>query len=565
MRLVECVPNFSEGRNAAVIDAITGEINDVDGAHLLDVDPGKDTNRTVVTFVAEFDCAVEAAFRMIRKASEIIDMSKHSGAHARMGATDVCPFVPVAGVTMDDCVELARRLGERVGDELGIPVYLYEEAATADDRHNLASVRSGEYEGLAAKFKDPHWKPDFGPAEFNPRWGATAIGARKFLIAYNIDLNTRSSKIANDIAMTIREAGRNKRDAKGKFVRDENGAPVKAPGTLQSAKAVGWYIDEYERAQISINLTDFDVTPPHVAFDECVRQAEARGIRVTGSELVGLIPLEAILQAGRHYLEKAGVSTGIPEAQIIETAIQSLGLRDVAPFDPRQKIIEYRVAAAPPLGDLRVESFVDLTSTDAPAPGGGSVAALMASMSGALTSMVANLTVGKKGYKEVQDEMKDVAPKAQVLKAAFLKAVDDDTNAFDAVMDAMKLPKTTEEEQRRRTEAIEQATKEAVEVPLGVLLRCREALPLVESVAEKGNVNSLSDAGVAALALRAAAGGALLNVLINLPGLTDREYIDSTRKEGVAALEEVKERCHAVVMKIIATLNDSLNAEGGGA
>lgn len=565
MRLVECVPNFSEGRNTAVIDAITGEINDVDGAHLLDVDPGKDTNRTVVTFVAEFDCAVEAAFRMIRKASETIDMSKHSGAHARMGATDVCPFVPVAGVTMDDCVELARRLGERVGDELGIPVYLYEEAATADDRHNLASVRSGEYEGLAAKFKDPHWKPDFGPAEFNPRWGATAIGARKFLIAYNIDLNTRSSKIAHDIAMTIREAGRNKRDAKGKFVRDENGAPVKAPGTLRSAKAVGWYIDEYERAQISINLTDFDVTPPHAAFDECVRQAEARGIRVTGSELVGLIPLEAMLQAGRHYLEKAGVSTGVPEAQIIETAIQSLGLRDVAPFDPRQKIIEYRVAAATPLVDLRVASFVDLTSTDAPAPGGGSVAALMASMSGALTSMVANLTVGKKGYKEVQDEMKDVAPKAQVLKAAFLKAVDDDTNAFDAVMDAMKLPKKTEEEQRHRTEAIERATKDAVEVPLGVLLRCREALPLVESVAAKGNVNSLSDAGVAALALRAAAGGALLNVLINLPGLTDREYIESTRKEGVAALEEVKDRCHAVVMKVIATLNDSLNPAGEGA
>lgn len=561
MRLVECVPNFSEGRNAAVIDAITGEIKDVDGAHLLDVDPGKDTNRTVVTFVAEFDVAVEAAFRMIKKASEVIDMSKHSGAHARMGATDVCPFVPVAGVTMDDCVELAKRLGERVGNELGIPVYLYEMAATADDRRNLASVRAGEYEGLPAKLKDPHWKPDFGPAEFKPRSGATAIGARKFLIAYNIDLNTRSAKIAHDIAMSIREAGRNKRDERGKFVRNENGVPIKQPGTLNAAKAVGWYIDEYERAQISINLTDFDVTPPHVAFDECVRQAEKRGVRVTGSELVGLIPLEAMLQAGRYYLEKAGVSTGIPESDVIETAIQSLGLRDVAPFDPQQKIIEYRVAAATPLADLQVKSFVDLTSTDAPAPGGGSVAALMASMSGALASMVANLTVGKKGYKEVQDEMKAVAPKAQELKALFLRAVDEDTRAFDAVMDAMKMPRGTGEEQRRREAEIERTTKGAVDVPLGVLLHCRDVLPLVEAVAERGNVNSLSDAGVAALALRAAAGGALLNVLINLPGLSDREYIDRTSREGMAVLKEVNERCHAVVTKVTATLEEALTGE----
>jgi len=561
MRLVECVPNFSEGRNEAIIDAITGVIADTDGAHLLDVDPGKDTNRTVVTFVADYDHAVEAAFRAIKKASELIDMSKHTGAHARMGATDVCPFVPVAGVTMEDCVELARRLGERVGDELGIPVYLYEEAATAEDRQNLASVRSGEYEGLAKKLADPHWKPDFGPAKFDPRTGATAIGARKFLIAYNINLNTRSAKIANDIAITIREAGRNKRDENGKFVRDDNGEPIKESGTLKACKAVGWYIDEYERAQISINLTDFDVTPPHVAFDECVRQAQSRGICVTGSELVGLIPLAAILQAGNHYLNKAGVSTGVPESEIIETAIQSLGLREVAPFDPRQKVIEYRVAKGTPLADLTVKSFVDLTSTDAPAPGGGSVAALMASMSGALTSMVANLTVGKKGYKKVWEEMKEVAPPAQSLKAAFLKAVDDDTSAFDAVLDAMKLPKKSEEEQKRRGEAIENATKGAVEVPLGVLRGCRDALPLVEAVAEKGNVNSLSDAGVAALALRAAAGGALLNVLINLPGLSDREYIDRTSGEGLQILEEVKERCHTVVMKILSQLKDSLNPD----
>jgi glutamate formiminotransferase/formiminotetrahydrofolate cyclodeaminase len=563
MRLVECVPNFSDGRNQNVIDAITAEIGDSDGAWLLDVDPGKDTNRTVVTFVAEYEAAVEAAFRAIKKASELIDMSKHSGAHARMGATDVCPFVPVSGVTMDDCVELARRLGERVGSELGIPVYLYEYAATAEDRRNLATVRSGEYEGLPDKLRDPHWKPDFGPAEFNPRWGATAVGARKFLIAYNIDLNTRNAKLAHDIAMTIREAGRNKRDERGKFVRDENGVPIKQPGTLKNCKAVGWYIEEYERAQISINLTDFDVTPPHVAFDECVRQAEKLGIRVTGSELVGLIPLEALLQAGTHYLKKAGVSTGIPQSHIIETAIQSLGLKDVAPFDPRQKVIEFRVAAETPLADLTVKSFVDLTSSDAPAPGGGSVAALMASSSAALAAMVANLTVGKKGYKTVQDDMKDIAPRAQALKEQFTRAIDDDTKAFDAVMDAMKLPKKTEEDQQRRGEAIERATKEAVEVPMNVLRSCRDVLPLVEGVAEKGNVNSLSDAGVAALALRAGAAGALLNVLINLPGLSDRGYIEETSSEGKVILEEVKERCHAVVTKIIANLTESLNPEEG--
>ncbi len=561
MRLVECVPNFSDGRNQNVIDAITSVISDSDGAYLLDVDPGKDTNRTVVTFVAEYDAAVEAAFRAIKKASELIDMSKHSGAHARMGATDVCPFVPVSGVTMEDCVELARQLGERVGTELGIPVYLYEEAATAENRRNLATVRSGEYEGLPEKLKDPIWAPDFGPAVFNPRWGATAISARKFLIAYNIDLNTRNPKLAHDIAMTIREAGRNKRDENGKFVRDENGTPVKQPGTLKACKAVGWYIDEYERAQISINLTDFDVTPPHAAFDECVRQAEKLGIRVTGSELVGLVPLEALLQAGTHYLKKAGVSTGVPVSQIIESAIQSLGLRDVAPFDPQQKVIEYRVATQTPLADLTVKSFVDLTSSDAPAPGGGSVAALMASSAAALAAMVANLTVGKKGYKKVQDEMKDIAPKGQVLKTQFLNAVDDDTKAFDAVMDAMKLPKKTEEDKQERALTIERATREAVEVPMSVLRNCREVLPLIESVAEKGNVNSLSDAGVAALALSAGAAGALLNVLINLPGLTDRGYIDKTSSEGISILTEVRNRCEDIVTGITDRLQEALKPE----
>lgn len=554
MRLVECVPNFSEGRNASIIESITSVIADTEGAHLLDVDPGKDTNRTVVTFVADYDAAVEAAFRAIAKAAQVIDMSKHTGAHARMGATDVCPFIPVAGVTMDDCVELARRLGERVGGELGIPVYLYEAAASSPDRVNLASVRSGEYEGLPQKLQDPRWKPDYGPAEFNPRTGATVIGARKFLIAYNVNLNTKNSKLAHDIAMTIREAGRNLRDKEGKFVRDNDGVPIKQPGTLNACKAVGWYIDEYKRAQISINLTDFDVTPPHLAFDEVVKQAEIHGLRVTGSELVGLIPLEAILRAGKHYLEKAGQSTGIPEAEIIETAVQSLGLAELGPFDPQKKIIEYRVAGPAPLATASVKEFVDLTSTEAPVPGGGSVAALMASMSGALTAMVANLTVGKKGYKDVEEEMKSVAPTAQTLKDAFLRAVDEDSKAFDGVMAAMRLPKKTDEEQHLRDEAVENATKEAVEVPFGVVTNCAKMLDLVDAVAQKGNVNSLSDAGVAALALRAAAGGATLNVLINLPGISDPGYVKEKRDAAKAAFDDVDRRTNAIVDTVIERL-----------
>jgi len=558
MRLVECVPNFSEGRNMAVIDAITREIEDAEGAHLLDVDPGKDTNRTVVTFVADYDHAVEAAFRAIKKAAQLIDMSKHTGEHARMGATDVCPFVPVRGVTMEECVELARELGKRVGDELGIPVYLYEFAATSEERRNLANIRSGEYEGLSDKLADPHWKPDYGPAKFNARSGATVIGARKFLIAYNVNLNTRDPRKANDIAMTIREAGRNMRGPDGKFVRDENGVPMKEPGTLRECKAVGWYIDEYERAQISINLTDFEVTPPHVAFDEVKKQAEMKGLRVTGSELVGLIPLQAMLDAGHHYIAMQDGSPGVPESQVIEAAIQSLGLREVAPFDSKEKIIEYRVADATPLCDMTVRDFVDLTSTDAPAPGGGSVAALAGALAGALTAMVANLTIGKKAYAEVEEEMKPVAAEAQSVKDAFLRAVDEDTKAFDAVMAAMRLPKGSDEEAARRDRAIADATKAAVEVPLGVLRNCKRALAAVEPVAEKGNTNSISDAGVAALAIRTAAGGAYLNVLINLPGLADAGYVKATREEADKILDEVNARCDAVVEKITGGLTEAL-------
>jgi len=554
MRLVECVPNFSEGRDQTVIDQIATSIEESDGAHLLDVDPGKDTNRTVVTFVADYDRVVDAAFNAIATAARLIDMGKHSGAHARMGATDVCPFVPVSGVTMEDCVELARRLGRRVGEELGIPVYLYEYAATAEDRRNLATIRAGEYEGLADKLKDPHWKPDFGPAEFKPRHGATVIGAREFLIAYNVNLNTRSKKLANDIALSIREAGRNKRGPDGKFVRGADGAPVKEPGTLDACKAVGWYIDEYKRAQVSINLTNMTVTPPHIAFDEVKRQAEARGIRVTGSELVGLIPLQAMLDAGRHYLEMQGVSTGVPEADLIETAVQSLGLDELGEFDPRRKIIEYRVAAATPLADGSLRQFVDDTSVDSPVPGGGSVAALAGSLAAALISMVANLTVGKKSYQEVEDDMKAAAVAAQAVKGALVRAIDADSEAFDAVMAAMRLPRTTEAEAAQRDQAIQAATRQAIDVPMSVIESCERLLDALGAVAARGNQNSLSDAGVAALCAATAARGAMLNVLINLPGVSDEAYAARTRERALDLCDAVVARSRAIYEDVLGRL-----------
>jgi len=554
VKLVECVPNFSEGNDRGVIDAIVDAIASVEGAHVLDVDPGRNTNRTVVTFVASLDRAAEAAFRGISKAAELIDMSKHRGQHPRMGATDVCPFVPLGTTTMDECVALARELGARVGKELAIPVYLYEYAATHDDRRNLATIRAGEYEGLPEKLANPHWKPDFGPAKMNARAGATVIGARKFLIAYNVNLNTRDKKKANEIAFAIREQGRKKRDAHGQFVRDMNGDFVFDPGTLKACKAVGWYIDEYQRAQVSINLTDFDVTPPHVAFEECARQAAERGLRATGSELVGLVPLAAMRRAGQFYLEKQGASIGVPEPMLVETAIQSLGLRELGGFDPMQKIIEYRVANESPLASSSVREFVDLTSTDAPVPGGGSVAALCGSLAAALTAMVANLTVGKKGYESVSSEMGSLAAQAQSLKDEFLRAVDDDARAFDAVMSANRLPKGTHDEQARRDQAIQAATKRAIDVPLGVVQLCERALPLVERVADKGNKNSISDAGVAALVLGAAARGAWLNVLINLPGLSDRDEASRIHKDGDALAGRVADGATSVADRVAKSL-----------
>jgi glutamate formiminotransferase/formiminotetrahydrofolate cyclodeaminase len=539
LKLVECVPNFSEGRDMTKIDQITAEISATEGVKLLDVDPGKDTNRTVVTLIGTPDAVVEAAFKAIAKAAEVLDMAAHTGAHARMGATDVCPFVPVAGVTMEDCAELARTLGARVGEELGIPIYLYEEAASRPERTNLATVRAGEYEGLAEKFKDPEWQPDFGPATFNPKTGATAIGAREFLIAYNINLNTRDRAVARDIAFAIREKGRLKRDKDGTVVRDENGKALRQPGIFKACKAVGWYMEDFGRAQISINLVNYKITPPHAVFDEACRIATELGARVTGSELVGLIPLEATLQAGRHYLKKLGATTGVPESELIHAAVLSLGLDDLYPFEPDKKIIEYQFRTDPILTGMTVNGFSDVLSTDAPAPGGGSVAALCGALSGALSSMVAALTHGKKGYEETFEEMERVGIRGQRLKEEFLADVDRDTEAFNNVMDAMRLPKKTDEDKAARAAAIEAATKEATLVPLGVLKRTREAAELARVVAESGNTNSVSDAGVAAINARGAAEGAYLNVKINLPGIDDEDFKINTLAEAVAVRDEV--------------------------
>ncbi|OGD26971.1 MAG: glutamate formimidoyltransferase [Candidatus Aminicenantes bacterium RBG_19FT_COMBO_59_29] len=540
MKLVECVPNFSEGRDREKIKAITQEIERTPEVRLLDVDPGESTNRTVVTFIGSPEGVEEAAFRAIRKAAELIDMRQQKGAHSRIGATDVCPFVPVSGVTMEDCVLLARNLGKRVARELGIPVYLYEEAAQKPERRNLANIRAGEYEGLAEKLKDPRWAPDFGDPVFNPTAGATVIGAREFLIAYNINLNTRDRRLAHEISLRLRESGRAQRDAQGNVVRDAQGKAVTLPGRFPHVKAVGWYIEDYGVAQISINFTNYKITPVHLVFDEAAKEAEKLGLRVTGSELVGLIPKEALLMAGRYYLEKQGKSPGVPEEELVRTAVHSLGLGDVAPFDPDKKIIENQFREdGPSLLKLNLREFASAVSLDCPTPGGGSVAALCAALSASLSAMVANLTFGKKGYEEVSGEMKDTASKAQKLKEDLLTAVDEDTRAFNKVMEAFGLPKGSEEQTKEKEAAIESATKQATLVPLGVLERCVPLLELAMLAAQKGNRNSLSDAGVAGLIGEAAAIGAFYNVKINLPGIRDDIFRDEALKKGGELMSQV--------------------------
>jgi glutamate formiminotransferase/formiminotetrahydrofolate cyclodeaminase len=521
MKIVECVPNISDGRNPEIYHAVANAAASVAGVTLLNVDPGADTNRTVITFVGEPEAVLEAAFRLVQKGTELIDMTTHRGAHPRIGAVDVVPFIPVANVTMDDCVDLARRLGERVGRELGVPVYLYEHACSAPHRRNLADVREGEYEGCARKLTDPQWKPDYGPTEFVARSGATVIGARKFLVAYNVNLNTLDKRLANRVAFDIRERGRMRRDHDGNPVLDERGEPVWEPGLLKSVKAVGWVIPEFGCAQVSINLTDLDVTPLHVVFDACDDRARERGLRVTGSEIVGLVPLSVLLEAGRHALAQMGRPTGVPDAALVQTAIRTLGLSEVKEFDPKERVIEYRLQTVPPrLAAMSLREFLDELSSESPAPGGGSVSALAASAAAALATMVAVLSHTKKGFEPKQEALDRIAVRGQQLKDAMLFAVDADTAAFDALLDAMRMPKATEEEQAARSTALADATVGAAAIPLGVLEACPEIIELNREIAAIGMQASLSDAGVGAQAARAAAAGAYQNVCINLAGLS---------------------------------------------
>jgi glutamate formiminotransferase/formiminotetrahydrofolate cyclodeaminase len=553
-RLVECVPNFSEGRDKAVIDTIARAISGVSGVRLLDVDPGLDTNRTVYTFVGAPDAVAEAAFQGAVAASKLIDMSKHQGAHPRMGALDVCPIVPVSGVTMDQCVETARALGRRMAEALGLPVYFYEFAATRPERRNLADVRAGEYEGLPRKLADPAWAPDAGPAKFNVRLGATVVGAREFLIAYNVNVNTREQKLANEVALNIREAGRLKRDAKGQVVTDAEGRELRLPGRLKAVKAIGWTIEQYRQAQVSINLLSYRTTPLHEVFETTREEAAKLGLVVTGSELVGLTPLEPLIEAGRYYLRKQGRSTGLPERELVELAIQSLGLAQLSPFDPDKRVIEYAVRMPAPLVSMTVERFVDEVSSNSPAPGGGSVAALAGCLGAALAAMVANLTVGKAGYESAWTSSSALAERAQALKASLLAAVDEDTRAFDDVLSAMRLPKGTDTEKHARSEAIATAYEKATSVPLATARLCLEAIELTAEAAATGNRNSASDAGVGALLARAGVESAVLNVRINLPSVRAGAF-----KNGcIAEVTDLQAKSAAALARTLAAVEASL-------
>jgi glutamate formiminotransferase/formiminotetrahydrofolate cyclodeaminase len=542
MKLVECVPNISEGKRPEVYEKVAQAVTAISGVTLLNVDPGQETNRTVITFVGEPEAVLEAAYRLAATAFSLIDMRQHKGAHPRLGAVDVIPFVPVSGVTMETCVDLARRLGQRLGEEFRVPVFLYEYAATAPHRRNLSDIRAGEYEGLPEKLKDPAWQPDFGPAEFNPVLGACVVGARKFLVAYNVNLNTTDRKLANRVALDVREKGRAKRDEKGEILRNEKGEPLYEPGLLRAVKAVGWTIPEYGCAQVSMNLTDLDVTPLHVAFDTCEEKARERGLRVTGSELVGLVPKQALLEAGKHYLARMGKSRGVPEEEIIRVAVRTLGLSEVKPFDPAERIIEYRLAPPAPLARMSLQAFLNELSTDSPAPGGGSVAALSAAQGAALAAMVANVSFDKKGFESKRPALEAIALRAQELLQQMLAAVDEDTRAFDQLLAAMRLPKTTEQEQNHRHQALQEATLRAIQVPLSVLEACPEILDLCLQVAEQGLPASLSDAGVGAQVAYAAAASAYQNVCINLRELADREMAHGILARADEALAQARQK-----------------------
>lgn len=561
-KLIECVPNFSEGRDLNVIKQITDAAESVEGVKLLDVDPGAATNRTVVTFVGEPELVIEAAFRAVKKASELIDMRGHHGEHPRMGATDVCPLIPISGVTMEECVEYARRLAKRIGEELQIPVFCYESAAFTPERKNLAVCRQGEYEALAKRFSDGV-KPDFGPCEFNDfvaGTGATAVGARDFLVAINYNLNTTSTRRATSVAYDVREKGRKKREGDpitGPVVKDENGEVVWVPGTLKGCKAIGWYIEEYGIAQVSMNVTNINQTPVHVAFDEVNEKAYARGIRVTGSEIVGLIPKKVLIDAGKHYLAKQNRSAGIPEGDIINIAIKSMGLDDLKPFNPREKVIEYILEdmdKTPRLVDLTCKGLAEETSRESPAPGGGSISAYMGALGAALGAMVANLSSHKRGWDGRCPEFSAWAEKGQELMSELIHLVDEDTAAFNKIMEAMSLPKKTDAEKIARKAAMEAATLYATEVPLRTMKASFKVFELVEAMAVEGNPNSVSDAGVGALAARSAVLGAFLNVKINAAGLADREIAQKLIQEAT----EIADKAVVLEQEIIAKVNEKI-------
>lgn len=561
-QLIECVPNFSEGRDMDIIRQITDEIESVKGIQLVDIDPGKATNRTVVTFVGEPEPVLEAAFKAVRKASELIDMRNHKGAHPRFGATDVCPLVPVSGISMEETAELAHELGRRIGEELEIPVYCYEFAAYEDKRKNLANCREGEYEALEKRLTTREWKPDFGPSVWNHKTaetGATAVGARNFLIAYNVNLNTTSVRRANSVAFDVRERGRVKREGDpitGKIVKDDEGNKVYEPGLLKSVKGIGWFIEEYGIAQISMNLTDISVTPLHKAFDVTADRASARGLRVTGSELVGVVPLKAMIDAGKYFLRKQRRSTGLPEEELIRIAVKSMGLDELYPFDPDKKIIEYilRDKNQKKLTDMSLTGFANETASESPAPGGGSIAAYTGALGASLGTMVANLSSHKRGWDDRWEEFSNEAEKGMEIQQELLMLVDEDTQAFNKIMDAFGLPKSNEEEKANRTKAIQDATLYATQVPLQVMKTAYRSFDLLRNMAEKGNPNSVSDAGVGALCARAAVRGAMLNVQINAAGLSDKALAEELIREA----KEIEDKALAEEDEIMKVVNSKI-------
>ena len=554
-RIIECVPNFSEGRRPEVIEAIAQSIRQVEGVKLLDIDPGKATNRTVMTMAGPPERVIIAAFEAIRTAASLIDMRKHKGEHPRMGATDVCPLIPISGVTMEEAAAFAHQLANRVGSELNIPVYMYEAAATRPERKNLATIRAGEYEGFAKKIQEKDWSPDYGPGRFNETTGATVIGARDFLVAYNVNLNTRSERRANSVAFDVREKGRVKRKGDpvtGEIIKDAQGEPLREEGMCKGVKAIGWYIEEYQMAQVSMNITDTKLTSLHDAFDACVKSATSRGLRVTGSELVGLVPLQVMLDAGRHYLKQQGVSEGVSDAELIHTAIRSMGLDEISPFDPNKKIIEYLLEdnQMKKLQDLTLVGFSEMLASDSPAPGGGSAAAYVGALGASLGAMVGNLSANKRGWEETHTFFSDWAVKGQAGRKKLLALVDEDTNAFNSLMAAFRMPKETDEAKKARTAAIELATLRAIDSPLNTVRTANSLFEMLYEMAAKGNPNSVSDAGVGAVCAMAAVEGGWMNVMINLPGLKDKTLAAKIKEEADGLFENAKVQKEKIVQLV---------------